>query len=310
MKNKLIQLKNYLRNNISIMIVCMLIFSFFVVYLSERIVITIYPGEGGVLYRRFLGGTVVDKVYGEGVHLILPFNKMYIYNCRVQHVAHRFFVLTKNGLSVQIDISIRYYPEYDLLGVLHKRLGQDYVQIVVIPEIESVLRKVIGQRNAEEIYTTEKAFLETSLTEAITRLERKFIIIDDVIIKRIKLPEIVDQSIQRKLEQKHLADTYRFLLIKEQKEIERKKLEAKGLQKLSSALNAKVLQWMGIKASLELAKSDNAKVIVIGGGKNGLPIIGNIPFDVNDIVENEFASDNLSLTMNTMNPIKSGHITQ
>jgi len=286
------------------MIVFTLIFLFIVVYLSERIIITIYPGEGGVLYRRFLGGTVVDKVYGEGVHFILPFNKMYIYNCRVQHVAHRFFVLTKNGLSVEIDISIRYYPEYDLLGVLHQKIGLDYVQIVVIPEIESVLRKVVGQRNAEEIYTTEKAFLETSLTEAIKRLERKFIIIDDVIIKRIKLPKTVDQSIQRKLEQKHLADTYRFLLIKEKKEIERKELEADGLQKLSNALNSKVLQWMGIKASLELAKSNNAKVVVIGGGQNGLPIIGNIPFDVNSVIDKEIAENNLSLTMSTMNPNK------
>ena len=285
------------------MIVLTLVLLFIFVYLSERIIIIIYPGEAGVMYSLFFGGTVVDQVYGEGIHFILPFNKMYIYNCRVQHVAHRFFVLTKNGLNVQIDISIRYYPEYDLLAVLHKRLGQDYVQIVVLPEIESVLRKVIGQRNAEDIYTTEKAFLETSLNEAIKRLERKFIIIDDVIIKRIQLPEAVDQSIQKKLEQKHLADAYKFILIKEQKEIERKELEAKGLRKLSEALNSKVLQWMGIKASLELAKSNNSKVIVIGGGKNGLPIIGNIPFDVNG--DSGIADENLSLTVNTMTPNES-----
>jgi len=303
MKKKLTQFKNYLKKNISIMIVLTLVLLFIFVYLSERIIIIIYPGEAGVMYSLFLGGTVVDQVYGEGIHFILPFNKMYIYNCRVQHVAHRFFVLTKNGLNVQIDISIRYYPEYDLLAVLHKRLGQDYVQIVVLPEIESVLRKVIGQRNAEDIYTTEKAFLETSLNEAIKRLERKFIIIDDVIIKRIQLPEAVDQSIQKKLEQKHLADAYKFILIKEQKEIERKELEAKGLRKLSEALNSKVLQWMGIKASLELAKSNNSKVIVIGGGKNGLPIIGNIPFDVNG--DSGIADENLSLTVNTMTPNES-----
>jgi len=292
------------------MIVFALLFLFIAVYLWERIIIIIYPGEAGVMYSLFLGGTVVDKVYGEGIHFILPYNEMYIYNCRVQHVAHRFFVLTKNGLNVQIDISIRYYPEYDLLAVLHKRIGQDYVQIVVIPEIESVLRKVIGQRNAEDIYTTEKAFLETSLNEAIKRLERKFIIIDDVIIKRITLPEAVDQSIQKKLEQKHLADAYKFILIKEQKEIERKELEANGLNKLSAALNSKVLQWMGIKASLELAKSNNAKVIIIGGGKSGLPIIGSIPFDVNDTNNSNIADDNLPLTINTMNPNESVQIGQ
>ncbi|MBF0450344.1 MAG: prohibitin family protein [Candidatus Magnetomorum sp.] len=282
-----------------------MIILFFIVYLSDRIIVSVRSGEGGVLYRLFFGGTVVDKVYGEGIHFIWPFDRMYVYNCRVQHVAHRFFVLTKNGLNVQMDISIRYYPEYDLLAVLHKKLGQDYVNVVVIPEIESVFRKVIGQRNAEGIYTTEKAFLETSLNDAIERLERKYIIIDDVIIKRIKLPDAVDKTIQKKLEEKHLADAYKYILQKEKKEIERKDLEATGLKKLSKALDNKILQWMSIKASLELAKSQNSKVIVIGGGKNGLPIIGNIPFDANEVMDMEAADNHSSLTIETMNQKKS-----
>ena len=284
-----------IKNNVPLMIVTILIVIFFVFYLWHRIVITVHSGQGGVLFRRFWGGTVVDRVYGEGIHVIFPFNRMYIYNCRVQQVPHHFSVLTSNGLTVNIDISIRYYPEYDLLGVLHQKLGPDYVNTVVIPEIESVFRKIVGKRDAEGLYTTEKAFIETSLNQAVARLARKFIIIDDVIIKRIKLPDTVDKTIQYKLEQKHLADTYKYILQKEQKEIERKKLEAIGLKELSKALDANVLQWMGINATLELSKSSNSKVIVIGASKSGLPIIGSIPFE-NEIVKFEEVSSNNNIS--------------
>jgi regulator of protease activity HflC (stomatin/prohibitin superfamily) len=293
-----------LRENIPLMIVTIFIVIILVIYLWHKIVISVHSGQGGVLYRRLWGGTVVDKIYGEGLHIILPFNKMYIYDCRVQQVSHHFSVLTNNGLTVNIVISIRYYPEYDLLGILHQKLGPDYVNTVVIPEIESVFRKIVGKRDAEGLYTTDKSFIETSLNQAIDRLARKFIIVDDVIIKRITLPESVDKTIQYKLEQKHRADTYKYILQKEQKEIERKKLEATGLKELSKALNEKVLHWMSINATLELSKSENSKIIVIGSGKSGLPIIGSIPFtDENEILEDILDNSMTSLTKTTQQPI-------
>jgi regulator of protease activity HflC (stomatin/prohibitin superfamily) len=293
-----------LRENIPLMIVTIFIVIILVIYLWHKIVISVHSGQGGVLYRRLWGGTVVDKIYGEGLHIILPFNKMYIYDCRVQQVSHHFSVLTNNGLTVNIVISIRYYPEYDLLGILHQKLGPDYVNTVVIPEIESVFRKIVGKRDAEGLYTTDKSFIETSLNQAIDRLARKFIIVDDVIIKRITLPESVDKTIQYKLEQKHRADTYKYILQKEQKEIERKKLEATGLKEFSKALNEKVLHWMSINATLELSKSENSKIIVIGSGKSGLPIIGSIPFtDENEILEDILDNSMTSLTKTTQQPI-------
>jgi len=299
-KNLYFSIINKMKDNVPQMVVFGLILIFFVFFFWNKIVISIHSGEGGVLYRRLFGGTVVDKIYGEGLHIILPFNKMYIYDCRVKQVPHHFSVLTSNGLTVDIDISIRYYPEYDLLGVLHQKLGPDYVNTVVIPEIESVFRKIVGKRDAEGLYTTDKAFIETSLNQAIDRLARKFIIVDDVIIKRIKLPETVDKTIQYKLEQKHRADTYKYFLQKEKKEIERKKLEAIGLKELSKALDEKVLHWLAINATLELSKSPNAKVIVIGSGKSGLPIIGSIPFtNDNEILEDVFNNNMSSLTKTT-----------
>jgi regulator of protease activity HflC (stomatin/prohibitin superfamily) len=276
-------IKDKIKSNSAVFIVVLLIALFVVAYLFNSIVYTISSGEGGVLYRRFFGGTVVDKVYPEGIHFIFPWDRMYIYNVRVQEVPYEFDVLTKKGLRVQLRISIRYAPEYDLLGVLHQKVGPDYVNKVVIPEIESVLRVIIGQMDAEEVYTTKTAVIEKAINEAIEQVSQRFIKVDDVIIKRLQLPPSVEDAIRYKIEQKHLAEAYIFKIEREEREAERKRVEAGGIRDyneiVQSSLSDKILYWKSIQASLELSKSQNSKVVVIGGGKNGLPIFGNIPID-------------------------------
>ncbi|MCI5218654.1 MAG: prohibitin family protein [Candidatus Electrothrix sp. LOE2] len=264
----------YLSTSISflliILIICILLFN--------RIVIFIGPGDGGVLYRLFFGGTVTTTVYPEGIQFIWPWDTMYVYNARVQEYPHEFDALTKNGLKVHLNLSVRYRPEYKLLGVLHKEIGEDYVAVVVLPEIENVLRVLIGSLDAEEIYTTKQSLLEKAINGAIEQIARRYVQVDDVIIKNIQLPDSVEESIRKKIEQKHVADAYVFRLKKEEEEKKRKQLEAEGLERFRKALSPEVLQYMGIQATLELSKSENAKVVIVGGGKDGgLPIIGNMP---------------------------------
>ena len=122
--------------------------------------ISIYPGELGVLWRRLGGGTQIDTVYREGMHLILPINKMYVYNVRKQQFTDSINVLTVDGLTVGVRYSVRYYLEKDTLPLLHQRVGPDYVNVVVRPEVRSVMRTVFGQYKPEEIYTTQKAIQE------------------------------------------------------------------------------------------------------------------------------------------------------
>lgn len=276
---------NRLKQHIPQLIVMSLILLFLIVYLAQNIFITVGAGEGSVLWRRFFGGTVTDTVFGEGLHVIFPWDKMTVYNVRIQQVAHDFDVLTKNGLRIHLSISIRYQPEYDLLGVLHQRLGPDYVKTVVIPEIEQVLRVIVGQLDAEQVYTTEtKASpIEKALNAGIENVGRKFINIDNVIIKEISLPPKIREAIESKIQQKHLAAAYEFILLKEEKEAQRKKIEAGGIkiynETIEASLSAAVLKWKGIEATLALSQSNNAKVVVIGSGKDGLPIIGNIPME-------------------------------
>ncbi|MCP4623621.1 MAG: hypothetical protein GY850_08840 [bacterium] len=181
---------------------------------------------------------------------------------------------------MKLYLSIRYKPQYRLLGMLHQRIGFDYVNIVVIPEIEAVLRDVIGRMGSEEIYTTGRLLIVEALNRAIEQVAQRYINVDDVLIKRIELPEKVAEAIRYKIEQKHLVEAHQFVVDKEEKEAERKRVEGRGIRDqfniIAEALpKDKLLTWKGIGATEEIAKSDNAKVVIIGAGEEGLPIILN-----------------------------------
>ena len=267
-----------IKNNLSVITVFFLIILIIFLFMFNRIVYFIKSGEQGVLYRTFFGGTVVTRVYSEGIQFIWPWNKMFIYNVRVQEVPHEFYVLTKNGMKVDLSISIRYYPELKLVGLLHQKVGPDYVNIVVIPEIEHVLRVLIGRLQAEEVYTTKQAIIEKAISQAIEQITRRYVNVDAVIIKTMKLPPAVETEIQAKIKQKHRADAYKFRLEREIQEKERKRIEAEGLKILHKALTPEILRWKGIEATLKLSESENSKIVIFGGGgEGGLPIIGNIP---------------------------------
>ncbi|MCP4349199.1 MAG: prohibitin family protein [Desulfobacterales bacterium] len=270
------KIKTKIREKIPFFIAWILILLCVCVFLFNRIVIIVEAGEGGVQYKLFFGGTVTTKVYGEGIHVIYPWNSMHIYNIRYQQEPHEFNILTKNGLKVEIFISIRYRPEYNLLGVLHQSVGPEYVDVVVIPEIENVLRVLIGKLEAEEVYTTKQAIIEKSISYATEQIAKRFVKVDDVIIKRMQLPSEVEEEITEKMKQKHKAAAYKFKIEREKKELERKTIEAEALKILHKALTKEVLHWKGIEATLKLAESENAKTLIIGSKDSGLPIIGNL----------------------------------
>lgn len=271
------KIEEYLPN---IIITCFVLL-FILILFWNRIFITVQAGEGGVLYKRFSGGTVVDELYGEGLHLIYPWNIMAIYNLRVQNELHDLDVLTKEGLKLTIKMAIRYHPDRNMVGVLHKYVGQDYFKIVVLPEIEATVRSYVVDDDLTNIYATlaTKSTFQEAVNEAIGRVARKFVTVDEVMITDIILPDQVDMAIQEKLTQQQLALAYDFRIIREEKEAERKRVEAEGLSRyntiVNSSLNGNVLLWKGIEATKDIAKSENSKVILIGPDRNSLPIILN-----------------------------------
>jgi regulator of protease activity HflC (stomatin/prohibitin superfamily) len=271
------RLKAFLKRQAPYVLVLGFIALFLLVYFFDSIVISIHPGQLGVLWRWLGGGTVVHTVYREGLHVILPFNRMYVYNVRKQRVSDSIDVLTVDGLTVHVEYSARYFPNPDLLPLLHQRVGPDYLNVVVRPEVRSVIRTVFGQYKPEEIYTTQKAIQERVSVMSKVRLEARFVSLDDVPIERISLPKTIAEAIEAKLAQQQLDAEYVYRLAVASKEAERKVIEARGQKAyndtVSQSLTPSLLRWQGILATEALAKSPNAKVVVIGGGNSGLPLI-------------------------------------
>lgn len=272
------QLKRWLRRKSPWLIILFLIAALIFVFFWQRIIVTVNSGEAAILFRRF-SGTEIDKIYGEGVHLFSPLDEVYIYEVRKQVAYHDFDVITNKGLAVHLSLAIRYRPEYDLLGILHQRIGPDYLNRVILPQIESVMRKQLGSYTAEQIYTNEAGLLTNAILTALDEVGRNYVEVEEIIIRSITLPPEIVTAIEDKLKQEQLMKSYEFRIETAQKEAERLKIEAGGIkthhQIVGESLTGAILQNQGIKATEELAKSPNAKVVVIGSGKNGLPIILN-----------------------------------
>jgi regulator of protease activity HflC (stomatin/prohibitin superfamily) len=245
---------------------------------GSRMTTTIEAGHAGVLFRTFGNGIDTERTYGEGFHLLAPWNKMYVYETRQQEVAETMNVLSSNGLEISADVSVWYLPTYDEIGLLHSKIGLNYTQRVVIPALRSSTRSVIGRYTPEEIYSTNRDVIQDEIyTETIAILEGKHVQINKVLIRSIVLPPTIKQAIESKLKQEQESLEYEFKLEKAQKEAQRQRIDAEGKaianRILSESLTDKILREKGIEATLRLAESPNAKVVVIGNSEGGLPII-------------------------------------
>ena len=239
---------------------------------------TVNPGEKAVIFKRFGGGLVKDKVIPQGFHVMAPWNKVYIYNVKIQEDYEAMEVLSKNGLSIKLDLSFRFTPEVSQLGYLHDLIGKDYLESIIRPEIRSVTREVIGEYLPEELYSTRREEVEDKVFEITSKsLAEKYIFLDAILIRDVTLPPTLQTAIEKKLRQEQEALEYEFKLLKEQKEAERKRIEAEGIsdfQKIvTKTITPQLLKWKGVEATQELSKSPNSKVIVIGNGDGDLPII-------------------------------------
>lgn len=254
-----------------------LIFLFIFIVFIDRIVIYVDAGEAGVHFKRFFGGTEIGRTYGEGVHFIYPWNSMTVYNVRVQKVERKIEVLSLNGLKIKLTASMRYRPFYDNLPELHQNVGPDYAERIVIPEVVAIIRQIFGQYLPEEIYGTQRFIIQNTVQNAIFEVSERFVELDELLITEIMLPDQIVQAIENKLEREQIALGYEYRIISENLEADRKRIEAGGIRDfqsiISEGLSENYLRFKGIEATLELAKSNNAKVVVIGGGQDGLPII-------------------------------------
>lgn len=241
--------------------------------------VTIRAGHAGVLYKTFGNGVVVDQPpLGEGFHIIAPWNKVFIYEMRQQELSDKMQVLSSNGLEIKLDASAWYQPIYNEVGKLHQEKGENYLERVIMPAIRSAARSVVGRYTPEQLYSSKRDAIQDEIFEETKKfLDKQYIQLNEVLVRDVTLPPSIKDAIERKLGQEQEALEYEFRLEKAQKEAERQKIEAEGKALANSILDAslsdKVLREKGIQATIELSKSPNSKVIVVGSGKDGLPLI-------------------------------------
>ena len=245
---------------------------------GSRMFLILDAGERGVIFKPYTTGLQKDNIFGEGFHVIAPWNKMYVYGVREQQRDEPMDVLDKNGLSISMDITVRFNPTFDKIGYLYEQFGVNYINVLVVPEVRSTVRQVAGRYAAEEIYSTKRAEVELAIKEETREiLEKNFIVMKALLIRSINLPDQIKGAIESKLKTEQEALAYEFRLKREESEAERRRIEASGIAAYNRIINAsltdKILTQRGIEATTALAESSNTKVIVIGSGKNGLPLI-------------------------------------
>ncbi len=238
----------------------------------------VQSGHHGVKYLKFGDGTEMGKIYTEGFNWHLPWNSIYVYKTQTQETKENLTVLSSDGATIQLQVSLWYRPIYSKLDSLQITVGRNYLDVVVKPALRGIARGIVGLYKPEEIYSTKREEIATKMIEQMqAEMQKRFVDIENVIVRDVGLPKKITDAIEYKLAAQQEAQRMEFVLLKETQEAERKRIEARGIadfQKIVSAgLTPNFLRWKGIEATEQLAASQNAKIVVIGAGKDGLPLI-------------------------------------
>lgn len=229
--------------------------------LWDRIFIPIGSGESGVLWSRLNDGTMMDRRFTEGCWVIWPWNRMAVYDLRYQEMHGKADVRTSDGLHVAVDVTIRYRPRANELTQLHQAVGPRYRETVLWPDTIAALQQVVGGFKPGELTASGEADLARRVEAAARQsVERHWVDLDRVLITRVTLPERVQAQIQEKLadEQKVISAS-----LKRQTWL----IEAEGAREFQARTGTPLVKWRGVDALEKLAQSPNAKVVVLGGGK-------------------------------------------
>ena len=237
---------------------------------------TIIPaGHTGVI--DFLG-YVSDNTLKPGVSLVNPMAKVEKMSIKTQEIKEVMNVPSEEGLGVELEISLLFKLNPDKANEIYKTVGPNYTEIILVPQFRSVVRDVTARYEAKALYTASR---EKLAGEIVVELEKlvgpRGITIEQAPLRQITLPSRLKQSIEEKLQAEQESQRMQFVLQRESQEADRKRIEAKGIadfqEIVSKGISEQLLKWKGIEATEKLAGSSNTKVVVIGSGKDGLPLI-------------------------------------
>jgi regulator of protease activity HflC (stomatin/prohibitin superfamily) len=231
------------------------------------------PGQRGVKWT-ITRGTEFRYVYTEGLRAVAPWNALFIYDTRIREIHGQVTVLSSNGLPVTVTYSGRYRPNPRNLPRLHELFGPQYEHTLVRPEMISAIRIAIGRYRPEEIYARPEGVLLREMQQPLRReLARNYVVLHDLVLTTLRLTPQVEFAISDKLTREQQALAYEFRLRAEQGERTRKQIEAEGIAAFQRVAGVSILQWRGLEVTSELARSENAKVVILGTGPNNLPIL-------------------------------------
>jgi len=270
----------FLKGSIKTLLILLLV-GIIVWIFRDRIFYSVDSGEVLLVYYRLFGGTSHNQIGREGLHILAPWDIGYRYMIRTQTLLVPMTVMSVDGLEVHVDAQIRFNAVPETVPYLHRRYGPEYVKTIIIPQLTESVQGVIGQFRAEDLYAFNRA---ASVGRIFARARRLiggvYVHVEDIALFNVRLPDRVQQAIQGKMESAQNALAAAFSIDRERNESERKRIEAQGIQhyqEIVKDIPQKVLLWKGIEATLELAKSPNSKIIVMGSGDKLPLVLGNVP---------------------------------
>jgi len=214
-----------------------------------------------------LFGNVRSEALPSGLHLINPLSSVHRLSVQTREVKETMDTPSSEGLIVHLDVSILFHLNPTKAPDVYRSVGVNYENVLVEPNVRSAVREVTSSYEAKALYSPEREKMSSEINQHIlAAVEPRGVAVERILLRDVALPPRLQQAIQEKLSAEQEASRMQFVLLKEKQEAERKKIEAEGI-------NENLLKWKGIEATKELALSGNTKIVIIGAGKEGLPII-------------------------------------
>ena len=270
-----------MQNSKLVSVIVFLLFGLTVMFsFASSIFYVIESTERAVIFYKFGKGLDKEDVIKPGFGIKAPWNDIYKFDITDNLVEETIDVLDGSGLSINVDVTMNFHLSYDSVGEIYETYQFDFLRRLVRPVFRSTVRDVMGRYTAEEIYSTKRAEVENLIQEEASEVLKQpgnNIILKSLLIRSITLPAQIKGAIENKLQQEQEALAYQYRLEREKSEAERKRIEANGEANankiINSSLTPALLRMRGIEATTKLAESPNSKVVVIGSGKDGLPLI-------------------------------------
>ncbi|MFH0991331.1 MAG: prohibitin family protein [bacterium] len=224
-------------------------------------------------------GIVSEKTLPSGINFVNPLARVIQYSIQTKEHKESMQVLSREGLTIGLEVSALYRLNADSAARVYRTVaGGDYETIILIPQFRSICRAVTASFQASALYSTERERLGSSIQEELARaVAARGVTIENTPIRNVALPVQLTEAIEQKQRADQESQRMEFVLTKEKQEADRKRIEAKGIADfqtiVAAGISEQLLRWKGIEATLKIAESNNAKVVIIGSGKDGLPII-------------------------------------